>query len=120
MKFKEIVSRITGLSVPEFDVQWSPKEPEVAAARRVIGYLEDRRVLYNPSEMESPDHCVQSVLQIRSYLTQEIGSHGEGDLGATLKAMRAACRKFLNSVDRGDGEIRCYTRPSIVRFGRPL
>lgn len=109
MKFKEIVVRITGLSVPVFGVQWSPKEPEVTAARRVIGYLEDRRVLYNPSEMESPDHCVQSVLQIRSYLTQEIGSHGEGDFGATLKAMRAACRKFLNCVDRADG--------AIVRFG---
>lgn len=38
----------------------------------VIGYLEDRRVLYNPNEMESPDHCVQSVLQIRSLLAQRL------------------------------------------------
>jgi hypothetical protein len=69
MKSREIVSRITGLSVPVFGVQWNPPEAECVAARRVLAFLEDRRVLYVPSEMELPQHCVESVLRIREFRT---------------------------------------------------
>jgi uncharacterized protein DUF6650 len=62
MKFSEIVARLTGFSIPVCGVSWQPKEPEIDAARRIVTFLEDRRVLYSPSEMEMPDHCVQSVL----------------------------------------------------------
>ena len=49
MKFQEILSRITGLSVPVFGVSWTPPAAEVTIARRVVTFLEDRRVLYNPT-----------------------------------------------------------------------
>ncbi len=110
MKFKELLSRIAGLSVPVFGIQWAPSEADVTAARRIITYLEDRRVLYSPDEMESPEYCVRSVLEIRGQLTRELGAHATGDLAESLRAMRASCRKFLNCMDRGDGEI--------VRHGR--
>jgi hypothetical protein len=45
-----------------------------AVARRVISYLEDRRVLYNPTELEVPQHCIQSVLDIRHFLSHELGT----------------------------------------------
>jgi hypothetical protein len=110
MKFKEIVGRLTGFSVPVFGVSWNPPEPEVKKARRIITFLEDRRVLYNPSEAESPDHCVQSVIDIRHFLTEEISTGSpEGQLVASLRAMRSACRKFLDAVGDRDGEI--------MRFG---
>jgi hypothetical protein len=32
-------------------VSWQPTDLEVSAARRVIAFLEDRRVLYAPEEM---------------------------------------------------------------------
>lgn len=73
MHFREVVSRVTGLSVPVFGVQWNPPEAECVAARRVLAYLEDRRVLYVPSETEVPHHCVESVLRIREFLTSEVG-----------------------------------------------
>ncbi|MCP4307716.1 MAG: hypothetical protein GY788_23150 [bacterium] len=99
MKFNEILSRVTGLSSPVFGVSWAPKEPEVAVARRVIAYLEDRRVLYVPSEMEVPHHCVESVLDIRRRLTDELASiDAKSGIAETLRALRAACRKFLNTV----------------------
>ncbi len=103
MKFREVVSRVTGLSVPIFGVQWNPPEAECATARRVIAFLEDRRVLFVPSEMEVPHHCVESVLRIREFLTTELGKLDAGtELALSLRAMRAACRKFLATVEADD------------------
>jgi hypothetical protein len=71
MKFREVIARITGISVPAFGLQWTPPEADRAIAKRVLTFLEDRRVLYVPSEMEVPYHGVQSVLHIREFLTAE-------------------------------------------------
>jgi hypothetical protein len=106
MKFREIAARVTGLSVPIFGVQWNPPEAECVAARRVLAFLEDRRVLYVPSEMEVPHHCVESILRIREFITAELGKlASQSELGASLRAMRAACRKFLATVEADDRRI---------------
>lgn len=106
MKFKEILNRLTGISIPIFGVQWSPSELEITKARRIISFLEDRRVLYNPGSLEVADHCVHSVLEIRKFLTSQIGEIDEkSQLAENLRAMRAACRKFLNTVQNDEKEI---------------
>lgn len=106
MKFKEIASRLTGISCPIFGVSWNPPEPEVSMARRIIATLEDRRVLFTPSEVEVPSHCVQSVIEIRHFLTSELcHANVSGALSAHIRAMRAACRKFLDRVQGHDHEI---------------
>ena len=111
MKFKEIINRITGLSVPIFGIQWNPSELEVEKARRIITFLEDKRVLYSPESMEIPEHCVESVLDIRRFLTNEIGSlDSEIELSKHIRAMRAACRKFLDSVSANNREIVKFAR----------
>jgi hypothetical protein len=109
VRFKEILSRLTGLSCPVFGISWNPPEMQIAIARRVITFLEDRRVLYVPSEMEVPHHCVRSVLEIRHFLTSELQSLEAGtELADSLRAMRAACRKFMNTVG---------ARSEIIVFG---
>lgn len=106
MKFREVASRVTGLSVPIFGVQWNPPEAECVVARRVLAFLEDRRVLFVPSEMELPHHCVESVLRIREFLTAELGKlESNTELALALRAMRAACRKFLATVEADDRRI---------------
>lgn len=106
MKFQEIASRLTGFSTPVFGVQWNPPESQRAVARRVIAFLEDRRVLFVPSEMEVPGHCVQSILRIREFLTQELGGlDSDQPLAQSLRAMRAACRKCLATVEADDRRI---------------
>jgi hypothetical protein len=106
MKFKEIVVHLTGISCPIFGVSWNPPEPAITAARRLITFLEDRRVLYDPCEIEVPAHCVDSVIQIREFLTHELSRAGLAtDFTASLRAMRAACRKFLSRVQSSDREI---------------
>jgi hypothetical protein len=99
MKFREIAKRITGFSTPIFGVSWNPDNTERDIARKVISYLEDRRVLYAPFDMEYTPHCIQSVLQMREFLTSEIGAAPENTvLLSSLRAMRAACRKFQNQT----------------------
>lgn len=110
MKFEDIVKRLTGISTPFFGVSWNPPEAERDIARRIIAFMEDRRVLYAPSEMEVPQHCVDSVIHIREFLTDEIGKlETDKEITKSLRAMRAACRKFLSRVG-GDkqGEILMY------------
>ena len=72
MKFKQIIKRLNGISTPVFGVSWNPSQTDKDQAKEIINFLEDRRVLYNPSDMEMPDHCVQSVLEIRRFLTDKI------------------------------------------------
>jgi len=99
MKFSEIANRLTGISTPFGGTSWQPAEMEIAAARRVMAFLEDRRVLYAPEEMEVASHCVQSVIEIRHHLSDVLGKLDSGsELAASLRAMRAACRKFLERV----------------------
>lgn len=112
MKFSEITKRLTGISTPIFGISWNPSESERAVAKRVIAQLEDRRVLYNASEMEVPEHCVMSVIEIRRILSQELGALDEkSPLAESLRALRAACRKFLDAVQADE---------RIVRFGAHL
>ncbi len=98
MKFKDVIKRLTGISSPIFGVSWNPGNTSFDVAKRVISFLEDRRVLYSPSEMEIPSHCVQSVLEIREFLTEQIPQSTENSLTNSLKALRIACRKFINLV----------------------
>src|SRR3990167_5157710 len=106
MRFKEVVSRITGVSTPILGVSWNPTDSEVAVARRVITFLEDRRVLYVPSEVEVPQHCVNSIADIRRFLTAELGSlASDGQLAKSISAMRSACRKFMTTVKADEKNI---------------
>jgi len=89
VRFKEVLARVTGLSSPVFGVSWNPPEPEVQVARRVVTFLEDRRVLYVPSEMEVPEHCVQPVLEIRRFLTTELQSLGSDTVLSLILALNA-------------------------------
>jgi hypothetical protein len=109
MRAQDVTRRLTGFSTPIGGVSWSASEPESAAARRVIIFLEDRRVLYHPHELEIPEHCVRSVYNIRERITHELGAlNDHSELALKLKAIRAACRKFLDKVEK---------EPRIVTFG---
>jgi hypothetical protein len=99
MNFQEVSHRITGISCPFFGVSWNPPESERRIAKRIISFLEDRRVLYSPYDLEVPMHCVDSIIEIRRYLTNELGSiTKDSEIEKCLRALRAACRKFLDKV----------------------
>jgi hypothetical protein len=106
MEFREIASRFTGFSTPVFGASWNPPEPERAIARRVIAFLEDRRVLYNPYHIEIDDQVTHSVVDIRRFLTDEIGALDvQSELNAHLRAIRAACRRYLDETGPGSHRL---------------
>ena len=72
MIFNEIKERLTALRGPIFGLSWNPSETECTKANKIIRFLEDRRVLYNPYEQECPDHCIRSIIEIRHFLTDKI------------------------------------------------
>jgi len=100
MRFSEIMRRLTGISAFGFGAEWQPPNSELQQVRELLHLLEDRRVLYVPSEAEIPQHCVESVLRLREELTAKMGGFLDEDTIGSLRAMRAACRKFLAATQR--------------------
>lgn len=100
MPARDLRARLSGLSIVGIGgASWQPREADRTIAQRVLTHLEDRRVLYSPYECELPEHCVASVLEIRRFLTHELGEAGDrSDLTASLRGMRAACRRFLDQT----------------------
>lgn len=108
MKFKEIINRLTGISCPIFGISWEPIDTERSVARRIIIFLEPRRVLYSAYEYESVCPCITSVAEIKNYLTSELPNiDDKSELSSYVRAMRNACNKFLSKCpDRK--EFRCH------------
>jgi hypothetical protein len=85
MKFSEIANRLTGISTQLVGVSWQP------------------------TDLEVPEHCVQSVLEIHHFLSGKLGKLDTGsEFGASLRAMKAAYRKFLERVGTDDREVILY------------
>lgn len=88
---------LTGIGLPLGSIQWQKTPGDRQVARSVITFLEDRRVLFGDRHIEDEGHCIASVLEIRTFLTEQITNAKPGnDLASSLRAMRAACRKFLD------------------------
>lgn len=99
MTFIEIANRMNGISCRIFGISWTSAKLEINAVKKVITFLEDRRVLYIVYELKNPKHCIDSIIKIRELLTNTLFDvDTDGELGMTLKAMRNTCRKFLNEV----------------------
>lgn len=92
--------QLTGVSTPFGGVSWETvPDLEKEVLSRLMPFLEDRRVLYNPTEVEIPEHCLDSVMQIRRFLVAEAGRLPAGsELAGTLRHMAGACRGFLDRL----------------------
>jgi hypothetical protein len=113
--------RITGFQLPGgWGLQWQPEPSDADAARRVVAFLERRRVLFSTHTSEVPEECVTSVLAIADMLTEVLGEATTGrNLVGPLRMMRGACLTFLTRVgateDRHDpkaGKRRLYREES--------
>lgn len=94
--------KLTGFSLPLVGggISWEhAPDNERRVVEQLIPFLEDRRVLYNPMEVEIPQHCVESIIRIRQFLVDRAGElKVDNELAVTLRAMAAICRRFLDTV----------------------
>lgn len=102
--FKKIAKSVTGFSTPFFGVSWHPPASDREVVRGLLTFFEDRRALYNPYNIETPTWVTKSVLEIRKELTDTLQKLGDNkDISPHLRAMRAACRRFLDETQKQGG-----------------
>jgi hypothetical protein len=92
-------------------------------ARRVLLFLEDRRILWADRLMEDEAHCVASAIEIRHELTHELQqSTLNAGMTACLKAIRAACREFVDAAGPEGHNFwhahGCEANPFALTLGR--
>lgn len=108
MRRFDIMNKLTGISCPAFGISWNPDESERDIAKRIIVFLEAKRVLYSPYELETVFPVVHSVIEIRDMLTHEIPKmKKDSKLEECARAMRNSCNKFLSKC-KDDDDFRKY------------
>jgi hypothetical protein len=99
LKGKQLARRLTGISTPIGGISWTPPIDERKIAKQLLVFLEDRRALCMPYDMEVGPYVVDSIIEIRKRLTQDLEQVSRSSvLGESLSAMRACCRKFLTDT----------------------
>jgi len=94
---RELVGRLTGIPTPVGGVSWKPPDRERDRARRVLTHLAGQRALWDPYDKAIGSFVTQSILDLRERLGHDLKDIPvDSVLGEGLRAMKAACRKFLN------------------------
>lgn len=107
LKGKQLAMRLTGISTPIGGISWNPPVDESDVAKQLLVFLEDRRALYMPYDMEVGPYVMDSIIEIRQRLTKDLEKVSRSSvLGESIAAMRASCRKFL--TDTQDGSRRMH------------
>ena len=102
---REMRRRLTGLTLPSIlgtgggGATWTVEAGDKSRADSILRYLEDRRVLYAPYEVEIPHRCVASVREIRAHLRSVIEQCQSRELRDPLRAIQASCRQFLTYAE---------------------
>jgi len=111
LKGKQLAKRLTGISTPIGGISWTPPVDERDVAKQLLVYLEDRRALYMPYDMEVGPYVMGSIIEIRQRLTKDLEQVSRSSvLGESLSAMRASCRKFLTDTQDDPKRSRYHWR----------
>lgn len=91
--------RSTGAGAFGFSLNWEQVPGDKDVARRVITFLEDRRLLFGKRHCEDELHCVHSAIEIRRFLSDELAKAKPGrSLEESLRAIRIALRAFVEAA----------------------
>ena len=98
--------RVSGAQIrlPGFSFSVAPVDPEVKAARRLMVWLADRRVLKSKECCDDCiDHSLSSLLKIREHLVSqqvELADLSDGVLFFLIEFMAQGIRQFLTYEER--------------------
>ena len=99
--FKRQKVEPTGITLFGFGITWKISKSEYAIIQEKVGRLmaglQDKRVLWVPTEAESPEHVLASVDAIRGELTFALQSLGnKSEAAPLLSAMLNRCHDLVN------------------------
>ena len=90
--------RPTGVGAFGFSLNWEKVPGDEDVARRIITFLEDRRLLFGERHSDDELECVHSAIEIRHFLTEELTKAKPGrSLAESLRAVRTAMRAFVEA-----------------------
>lgn len=101
----DIMRKLNGISTPIGGISWDNIErvDKSNFVNNLFIFLEDKRVLYYSCEYEYPIYCVQSILHIRQFLTEQLmilnnsNMKDPATIEKSMRTMRTACHDFLTS-----------------------
>lgn len=97
--FNAIRSRLTGIGFLSISASWNPPVAQRTVILRLFNFLENRRVLYVPSNFEIPGDVERSIIEIRNELTQVLNDLPENShVARRVRHLRTACRHFLEDA----------------------
>lgn len=104
---------MNSVTTPVGGLSWTPLASEREELRKLVVFLEDRRALFDPYNVEAVALVEHSVQEIRSALTKVLQTIGEASrAGEPLRTMRAACQRYLSRASAFRNEPYWYRRPS--------
>lgn len=115
--------KVTGVGGWGFSVSWEKVQGDEDVARRVVTFLEDRRMLSGKQPFEDVPHSVYSANATRTFLTEELTKAKPGkSLAQSLRAIRAAMRAFVDAAGPNARNFRRHelTEPEPDRFSLEL
>jgi hypothetical protein len=103
-----MVVRINGVSSPIGGISWEYTENEKRQIQKLFYFLESKRLLINPADMELPYQCAQSAVEIKKFVIGLLCDFKfSKDTELHLKELCDACNDFLN-------ELNWQQRPQII------
>jgi hypothetical protein len=100
--------RITGVSIAFGGLSWEITENDKRGIEKLFYFLETKRLLINPIEMELPEQCAASAIEIKNYIATLLGQYQFSNAPkVVLKSMGDACNMFLD-------ELNSERRPHII------
>ena len=90
---------INGISVPFGGISWSKSNSPKKAFYYLLLFLESKRILVNPINMEIKEWCIESVLEIKETLvtiTKDIKF--KNDEISIIRDLIDACNTYLDTV----------------------
>jgi len=96
LKGRELAARLIGIRTPVGGIDWQPPPGEQDRARQVLTYLADQQALWDPYDVAIGSFVTQAIVDLRGQLRSDLdGLPNDSVLHEALRAMHAACRRFL-------------------------
>lgn len=91
---------LTGISTPFGGISWDKTLGQKERMQFLFTYLESKRILYNPTEMEKKDWCILSVLEIKQSLVEVIKDVVlKKPLLESMNMMIDTCNEYLDEIE---------------------